>query len=120
MEELAPLLDSSADKPRNEQAMSTKRQPSPQTGLPRKGEDIIGRESRGSLRGAFGRLLQSHGVNAQVTGRPEGTPSLRFNDDGHRLQNPVGSESTVTQIPPPSRPAPRPPSRPAPPRRGEY
>lgn len=41
MEELAPLLDSSAEKPRNEQATSTKMIPLLlRSALPRKGENI--------------------------------------------------------------------------------
>lgn len=68
MEELAPLLDSSAEKPRNEQAMSTKRFfCSSKRPCPGKGKISLGREPRGSLRGTLG--SQALGVITHVLSR---------------------------------------------------
>lgn len=68
MEELAPLLESSAEQPRNAQAMSTKdpcahTRPAPE-----------GRRIQAGAGEALAGRCQSRGVNAQVVSSPEGTP----------------------------------------------
>lgn len=74
MEELAPLLDSSAEKPRNEQAMSTKCFfSSNRSCLGRK--KTSGRDSRGTL----GRLLLVPQSERPGHTQAGGRPTLRLN-----------------------------------------